>query len=120
MLFDSYVISGVSIYAAPNSCKKLTKRRMFARAASAALGQSTLDGGTPLARPFYNTARPACRGLSSPCEAALQFMRYSLGAPNHVSPAVAACASSRLSLLPIASCQFSCGTSQGFDNVAFF
>src|SRR5205823_12011679 len=38
-------------------------RRLFARTPSGALGQSTLDGGTRLARPFYNTARAACRGL---------------------------------------------------------
>ena len=46
-----------------NTCKKLTKRRVFARAASAALGQSTLDGGTPPAGPFYNVEQAACRGL---------------------------------------------------------
>ena len=51
------------VYTPPNCCKKLTARRMFARGAIAPLGQSTLDGGTPLARPIYNTARPACRGL---------------------------------------------------------
>ena len=44
MLFDSYVIPGVSIYAAPNSCKKLTKRRMLARSPIGLLEQSTLDG----------------------------------------------------------------------------
>src|SRR5207237_2986066 len=51
-----------SNYAPPNRCKKLTKRRMLARAASAALEQSTLDGGTRLARPVYYAARAACRG----------------------------------------------------------
>src|SRR5947209_2827440 len=35
----------------PNRCKKLTKRRSFARSAIAPLGQSTLDGGTPPAGP---------------------------------------------------------------------
>src|SRR5438477_12976528 len=36
---------------------------MFARAPSGALGQSTLDGGTPPAGPFYKTEQAACRGL---------------------------------------------------------
>src|SRR5437868_13236140 len=36
---------------------------MFARGAIAPLEQSTLNGGTRLARPLYYTARAACRGL---------------------------------------------------------
>src|SRR5438105_1241976 len=48
---------------APNSCKKLTKRRIFARRPTGRLGQSTLDGGTPPAGPFYKTEQAACRGL---------------------------------------------------------
>src|SRR5438477_12711038 len=36
---------------------------MFARGAPAPLEQSTLDGGTPHAGPFYNTEQAACRGL---------------------------------------------------------
>src|SRR5205085_4764702 len=52
-----------SLQQAPaNSCKKLTKRRLFARRPSGRLAQSTLDGGTRLAGPFYNTVRAACRG----------------------------------------------------------
>src|SRR5947207_2588758 len=47
----------------PNSCKKLTKRRLFARRPTGRLAESTLDGGTPLALPFYNTAQAACRSL---------------------------------------------------------
>ena len=38
--------------AAPNCCKRLTKRRLFARAAVAALGRSALEGGALSARPF--------------------------------------------------------------------
>src|ERR1051326_4469647 len=37
---------------APNCCKRLTKRRLFARAAVAALEQSALQGGALSARPF--------------------------------------------------------------------
>src|SRR5437764_10883798 len=36
---------------------------MFARRPTGRLAESTLDGGTPLAWPFYNTAQAACRGL---------------------------------------------------------
>src|SRR5205085_11832452 len=50
-------------YEPPNSCKKLTKRRMFARRPSGRLAESTLDGGTPVALPFYYAEQPACRGL---------------------------------------------------------
>src|SRR5436853_4923006 len=60
---DAQARSGNSGVERPNRCKKLTKRRMFARGALAPLEQSTLDGGTPLAWPFYNTAQAACRAL---------------------------------------------------------
>ena len=79
MLFDSYVISGVSIYAAPNSCKKLTKRRMFARAASAALEQSTLDRRHAARTAILQYGASGVPRSASPCEAVLQFMRQSLG-----------------------------------------
>src|SRR5256885_15231384 len=55
-----------SLQTPPNSCKKLTKRPLFARAPSGALEQSTLDGGTPLARPFYHTEQAACLGFRRP------------------------------------------------------
>src|SRR5207248_10079563 len=45
------------------SCKELTKRRLFARGPTGPLAESTLDGGTPPAGPFYNTEQAACRGL---------------------------------------------------------
>src|SRR5256885_15074109 len=56
-------LSTHSVSAPANSCKKLTKRRLFARRPSGRLGQSTLDGGTPPAGPFYNAEQAACRGL---------------------------------------------------------
>jgi len=46
------IVATVRIRAAPNCCKRLTKRRLFARAAIAALEQSALRGGAPLAFPF--------------------------------------------------------------------
>src|SRR5262249_30910506 len=46
----------------PNSCKRLTKRRLFARAAVAALEQSALAGGTPPAVRCQDR-QAACRGL---------------------------------------------------------
>jgi len=44
--------ASVLALAPPNCCKRLTKRRLFARAAVAALEQSALAGGAPLAFPF--------------------------------------------------------------------
>jgi len=69
----------VPFYAPPNCCKRLTKRRLFARAAIAALEQSALHGGAVPARPSLFGARTAPRS-PSPCVAALQSMRTSLGA----------------------------------------
>jgi len=50
-------------YRPPNCCKRLTKRRLFARGPSGPLEQSALAGGTPPAFPFCYTERAACRGL---------------------------------------------------------
>src|ERR1051326_572844 len=42
----------VSLSPRPNCCKRLTKRRLFARAALAALERSALGGGAVLAQPI--------------------------------------------------------------------
>ena len=65
-----------------NCCKKLTKRRLFARAAIAALEQSTRDG-RHAARSSVSRSAGGVPRSPSPCEAALQFMRTSLARPPH-------------------------------------
>src|ERR1051326_8947108 len=46
----------------PNSCKRLTKRRLFARRPVGRLEQSALAGGTPPADPPQD-GQAACRGM---------------------------------------------------------
>ena len=61
-----------------NCCKRLTKRRLFARAAVAALEQSTLDG-RHAARSSVSRSAGGVPRSPSLCLAALQSMRTSLG-----------------------------------------
>jgi len=74
--------------APPNSCKKLTKRRLFARSPSGLLGQSTLDG-RHAARNSVSRSAAGVPPAPSPWEAALQFMRQSLGGRQEYSRAMA-------------------------------
>jgi hypothetical protein len=62
----------------PNSCKRLTKRRMFARAASAALGQRLRTAARALLGHSLVGATPVPL-VPSLCVAVLQSMRQSLG-----------------------------------------
>src|ERR1051326_6357129 len=75
-------------HARPNCCKRLTKRRLFARAAVAALEQSALAGGTPPADPPQD-GRGGVPQSASLCLAALQSMRTSLGGRRCIQGAMA-------------------------------
>src|ERR1041384_4362558 len=65
-----------------NCCKRLTKRRLFARAAVAALEQSALDRRRGSRSSASRWARTAPRSPSL-CLAALQSMRTTLGRQQH-------------------------------------
>src|ERR1051326_7587472 len=65
--------------APPNCCKRLPKRRLFARRPVGRLEQSALAGGTPPADPPQD-GRGGVPRSASLCLAALQSMRTSLGA----------------------------------------
>jgi hypothetical protein len=66
-----------SLWPPPNSCKRLSKRRLFARTAIAVLEQSALDRRRGSRSSASRWARTAPRSPSL-CLAALQSMRLSV------------------------------------------